>query len=477
MNLREKMLQALAAAKSAVEAGDLEKAETHRLEAEGYQKQIKALKALSEIESDTPVLDPIRPELPGSTEKSSAVPSAVPDATPDAPKGEAIRQAAYQTRFNGADASAKAILTDLHGQNHEQAYWSQRGAFRKYLRHGAEALKSDERSMLSQVVMTPSVVKMALREGIDDLSSIRATMIEAADTLGGFMVPVDFQMRILERLPDLTVVRGRASQMNTSRDRVEMPEATGASGRYANPVRVTWVDETPALGTGDTSLTFGLRGIPVHTVMAETALSRNLLEDTAFNIESYLETKLSEAAAIDEDKQFMVGTGVGKPQGILPNRANSLSLTEVNSGSSSALTWNKLIAMTYAIPAQYRNQNAAWYANKNTYLAIAQMQDSTSGNYLWDPYQFGGGTDGRQRTLLGYPIVESEELPDVASAAYPLFFGDMKAYTIVDRIGMTVERFLDSQTARQNLVYFVMRRRLGGQLLESWKLAVQKVAS
>lgn len=284
-------------------------------------------------------------------------------------------------------------------------------------------------------------------------------------------------MKVIEQLAQLTIIRSRATVMNTSRDRVEMPEATGGNGRYTSPVRVTWVDETPTIGQITPNyVTFGLRGINVHTAMAEAPLSRNFLDDLAFDIEGYLSQKLAESVSLDEDEQFVRGNGIGKPRGILPNSTNGMALTEVVSGAGSTLTWNGLIALTYGIPAQYR-QEGVWLANRNTYLAIAKMQDATSGNYLWQAYQFDGGEAGRTRTLLGYPIIENELMPDIAAGAYPIVFGDLGAYTIVDRLGMTVERFIGAQEARQNLVYFTMRRRLGGECVETWKLATQKVST
>ena len=68
-------------------------------------------------------------------------------------------------------------------------------------------------------------------------------------------------------------------------------------------------------------------------------------------------------------------------------------------------------------------------------------------------------------------------MSDIGAGAYPILFGSLDAYTIVDRLGMTVERYLDSQTARQNLVYFVMRRRLGGEMVETWKTVAHKVST
>lgn len=385
-------------------------------------------------------------------------------------------QATYATRFGTLDSSIKAILVDLHGNGYEQLYHDQRKAFKTYLRLGKEGLDTANYNLLKQIVMTPAAIKSAIMQGADDVGLIKSTMVEAIGTLGGFAVPVDFQARIVERLRADSVVRSRAMVGQTSRDTVEMPVSTGGTDQYSSNVRVTWVDETPVAGTAETNLTFGMESIPVHTVMAETPLSRNNVEDSVFDIEGYLVEKFAEAAEIDEDNRFVVGSGIGSPQGVLPGGTNLLSLTSKVSGSSSALTWDGLIAMSYALPERYR-RNAVWVAKRGTYEEIRKLKNSTSGNYLWAPDQFKGGQEANPMQLLGYPVVEQESMPSVAAGAYPIIFGDFKGYSIFDRVGMTVERFLDSATARQNMVMYVMRRRLGGQPTESWRFAVQQVST
>ena len=381
----------------------------------------------------------------------------------------------YQMRFGDTESAIKGILRDLHGPNYEEVYWRQRKAFSTYLRRGEKPLSSEDHKLLKTIVLTPSSVKTALGDGIDDVSSLKASMVEAIDTLGGFGVPVDFQNRVIEGVEGYTVMRGAASVDKTSRDMVEIPVSTGGDDQYTSAVRVTWVDETPTAGTADTNLKFGLESIPIHTVMAETGLSRNMLEDHAFNIENFLAKKFAESLAIDEDNRFLTGSGIGTPQGILPGGTNILGLTESLSGSASALTWDGLLSLVYSVPTQYR-QRAKWVANRSTFEAIAKLKNS-GGDYLWNPYQFTGGAEGAALKLLGFPIAEQESMPDIASNSYPLIFGDLSGYQIFDRVGMTVERYLDSATARQNMIIYVMRRRLGGQPTETWRLAVQKVAS
>lgn len=452
---------ALDKARAAVAAGNLQAAKTYRAEAEKANDGIKELEAINAAAG--PVKAHQRPPLPGT----------------QADEGEGVRnatKAAYAMRFGTLENSVKGILTDLHGNNYDGLYWSQRQAFKSYLRRGENGIDREQYKLLKQIVLTPHWVKSAIQQGMDSVESIKATMVEAIDTLGGFAVPVDFQARVIERLQSETVIRGRASVDSTSRDTVEIPVSSGGDDQFTSAVRVTWVDEKPNAGKSATSLTFGMESVPVHTVMAETGLSRNMIEDAAFDIEEFLTRKLAEASAIDEDNKFLMGSGVGCPQGILPGGTNALGLTERVSGNANDITWNGLISLSYAVARQYRRR-AAWLAERFTYEEIAKFQDATSGNYLWNPFQNTGGAEGAPPRLLGYEALEQEIMPSVAANAYPVVFGDMTGYQIFDRIGMTVERYLDSSTARQNMVMYVMRRRVGGQVTEPWRFAVLKIAS
>jgi len=288
-------------------------------------------------------------------------------------------------------------------------------------------------------------------------------------------VPVDVQSNIVSRLAGMTVMRGRAFTMQTSRDRVEFPVVTGGDSQYTSAVRVKWVDETPAAGVADTNLTWGLEHIPVHTVLATTQISRNNLEDAAYPVESILTEKFAEASAIDEDNQFLTGDGVGKPQGVLPGSANLRGITEVNSGSAAALTWDGITKLQWGLESQYR-QNAVFIAARGTYEDIALLKDGDNRAY-WNQNAFNMSDDGKQMTLKGHEVLEQEAMPAVAANAFSLLFIDPRGYQIVDRVGMTIERYLDSSTAEVNQVKFVMRRRLGGQLCEPWRAAVQKIAA
>ncbi len=468
-NLQKLLNRCVRAGIAAAKAGNLKRARLLRAKAESIRKAMKRT-----------VIPAQRPPLPGTTIRRAgsfvAVPSTAKKKSAKSANGLDSTKAAYINRFGEPDRAIKAILVDLHGHDYEAAYWQQRKAFNKFLRRGKEELFREEYKLLKQIVMTPNAVKMALLQGMDDVNALKATMMEAIDTLGGFAVPVDFQARVIERLMGFTVVRPRAMVNQTSRDKVEVPTGTGGDDQYTSAVRVKWVDETPPPGASETNLTFGMESIPIHTVMATTPLSRNLIEDSAFNIESYLTTKFAEASAIDEDNKFLIGTGAGCPEGILPNGVNALGLAEKISGHASQILWDSLIDLTFGIAAQYRS-GATWIGERATYQDIAKIKNATSGDYLWTPYQTVGGQDAVMQPLLGYTPLEQEGMPSVGAGAYPLIFGDLQGYQIYDRIGMTVERYLDSTTAEQNMIKYVMRRRLGGQVVEPWRFCVLKVAA
>ncbi len=389
-------------------------------------------------------------------------------------KDEAVK-AISTLRFGEMGTGIKAILTELHGPNYEGKRYRQTVAFNRYLRGGREVLTRDQVELLGEVILTPEYAIEAIKSG-QDLASMKTVMVEAANDLGGYTVPVDWQANVIQRLQGLVVMRGKATNVQTSRDAVEYPVATGGDTQYSSAVRETFVDETPSSSAADTNLTWGQEKVPVHTAMAVARLSRNWLEDSAVNVAGFLAEKFAEAGAINEDNAFLVGDGAGKPQGLLPSSANDLSLTEAVTTDADDMKWDGLINLIYAPNSQYRAR-CIFIAEKNTYRDIAKLKDS-NGQYLWRD-RFGNNVSegGGPTKLMTYDTYEQEAMPTVTASAYVMLFGDPTGYLIADRVGMTVERYLDSPTAKINQVMFIMRRRFGGQPVETWKWAVQKVAA
>jgi len=390
-------------------------------------------------------------------------------ATPETPSSEngAVKSLAM-LRFGETPAALKAITSDLYGNDYELKRYAQHQAFGRYLRYGERALEADHRNALKMVILTPDQIKAFIFNG-GDVRTLKTDMSEAVDTLGGFLVPEDVRLDIIERLPGLTAVRPRADVSQTSSDVMTRVVVTGGNDRHVGAVRVTWVGDTPSTGDAATNPTFGVEKTPIHIALATIRVPRALLEDSAYPLSNKLGEWASQEFALDEDEQFLVGSGIAKPQGILPNNTNGLSLTEVVSGDADELTFSGLVSLRYGVARQYRN-GAVWMMNDTSAGVVAGMLDGT-GRPLWQP----SVTEDEPDRLMGYPVLTDEALPDIAANAYPVIFGNLMGYQIADRIGMSVLR--DETThSEEDIVKFVFRRRLGGQVNRTWCFAVQKVA-
>jgi HK97 family phage major capsid protein len=306
------------------------------------------------------------------------------------------------------------------------------------------------------------------------------TLTEGADSAGGFLVPEDFQAELLKKIAAQAVIRANARVVQTSRDIVTWPRVNYTSdNKYTSGVRLTWTGEIPASATAHrvTEPIFGAVQIPVHTAMASIPLSNDLIEDSAFDVVGLSSSLLSEAFSVGEDDVFINGTGAGQPMGILAQVSTSAEGTApayVVSGSASSLTANGLIDLAFSLPDQY-DRNAKWYLNKSTEKVIRKLVGTTSGDYLFPTAQAGLN----QRTapeLLGYPIVRCVHVPDVAANAYPIIFGDLSGYIIVDRVGLSIQR-LSELYAETNITLLLARKRVGGYCAEPYRIRVQKVST
>jgi HK97 family phage major capsid protein len=383
-------------------------------------------------------------------------------------RAEAVKSLAV-LRFGETPSGIKAVATDIYGADYEVKRHQQHVAFGRYLRHGERGLDGEMRHTMKQVILTPAQLKAFVLSG-GEVSALKTDMSEAIDTLGGFLVPEDIRLDIIERLPGLTAVRPRADVTQTSSDVMIRVKVTGGDDRHVGAVRVTWVGDTPSTGDAATNPTFGVEKTPIHITLATIRTPRALLEDSAYPLSAKLSEWASQEFALDEDEQFLVGNGIAKPQGILPNSVNGLGLTEVRSTHATELRFTGLVALRYGVARQYRN-GAVWIMNDTTAGVCAQMLDD-AGRPLWQP----SVTEGEPDRLLGYPVLTDEAMPDIAANSYPVIFGNLMGYQIADRIGMSVLR--DETThSEEDIVKFVFRRRLGGQVNRTWAFAVQKVSA
>ncbi len=374
-------------------------------------------------------------------------------------------EAAYVMRFGDESVARKAILSDAIGPDYRQKVWDHNAMFASYLRHGDGVLTNEERKALRTVVFPFEYIEEKVKLGYS-VAEIKATMIEAQGQLGGYALPPNMLGKISARLPGLTAIRGGGATVIdlVAGNGIDIPQYAGGDNRYVGNLRGQWGSETQAPGVQNAKLAMVTVNADVYTY--KVPMSQSLVED-AQNLVSLVERDITDTLAIDEDGAFLTGDGAGKPRGILPGGVNPDSLTEVKSGSATTLTPDGVKALKRGIATQYRGRGR-WLGNSNTFKVVETLKDGM-GRYLFEDLS---DTD----ELLNRPVNESEAMPDVAAAAYPLIFGDVSGYDIVQKIGMTVQRFQDSNTG-PNVVEFHVRRRIGGRVERPWLFAVQPVAA
>jgi HK97 family phage major capsid protein len=372
--------------------------------------------------------------------------------------------AAHMLKYKDESAAQKAVLEDVIGKDYRSVLYEQNVAYHKYLRGGDKALNSGEvKALQRQIFPLEGIFKMA---GEMDMSSIKATQVEAQGELGGFAVPPNQQAEISTRLPGLTAVRGAGARVVTLtvNNSIQIPQYKGNSNNYRGIMRGSW--GTEAQTPGEENFEVEMVDVIANLYTYKISYSQSLVEDAA-NLVSLVTTDIADTEAMDEDEGFIIGNGVGKPRGILPGGANADSLTAVHSGHDDALTAAGVKRLKRGIATQYR-KNGVWIGNSDTFGAIEEMV-ATDGKFIFEDLS---ETD----KLLNRKIFESEAMADVAANSIPLIFCDASGYTIVERLGMTIVRFQDSGTGINKVEYHV-RKRVGGRLEQPWKFAIQEVAA
>lgn len=288
-------------------------------------------------------------------------------------------------------------------------------------------------------------------------------------------------------------MRGIAETITTASDRVTMPVSDGGDDRYTGSVRVFKVDESPTATQAATNALFSQTTVPVYTIMAHVAVSKNLIDDSrgAASILPYLNTQFSTAYSIFEDEQFTIGNGIAGPQGILrdattggPYTFSYGSINTVNSGAATSITGDAIRFLPYQLATQYLQAGGQWLMSRGSARVIKSLKDGT-GDYLWADrnQQLQGGQPSK---LEGYDVKLTEVLasPTTNSGSaytanvYPILFVTKGSYLIVDKAGgMDVQRYDDSTTAKANSIVLVMRRRVGGQVILPWGIAAMKISA
>ena len=484
--LRKSIKAKLGEAEKLVEAGKFDEAKALQAEIKILSENAKvmaegiALKEAEEkadAETKATKLEVENAKLVADAKKPARLPFETGEETPE------VKDASFAVlKYGEVEPAVKAVISDIYGSDYNGLREAQMTAFVKYLRFGETRLTAKEAAMLvpsaKNILLKPDTIKAEIKDG-RTVAEIKATLEEGSAELGGHLVPEDYRAEIIKRTAGNTVVRPRARVVTTTRDAIEWPRLEGGNTLYTSAVRGSWIDETPASATSTlTNPTFGMIRVPVNTYMAQTNISRNLLEDAAFNLLDILAGMFAETLAIDEDAAFLTGIGGAKPTGVLSERGNGAQAAPITgvaatvSGNATAITADSLIQCVYSIASQYRD-GAIWVMSRTSQRDVRLLKDGES-RYMWQP----GLIAGQPALLAGYPVGESESMDAIGANAHPFIYGDWgKGYVIVDRVGMTVERIMDSTTVGQNQVALFARRRLGGYPVCPWAFGAVKIST
>jgi HK97 family phage major capsid protein len=279
----------------------------------------------------------------------------------------------------------------------------------------------------------------------------------STDTQGGYLAPAEMSTEFIRDLVEFSPIRAVASVRTTGAPSVIYPKRT--SGTNA-----TWKGETQA--ADESTATFGQAEIAVHELKTYVDISDQLLQDAGAQVEAEVRMALAEDFGKKEAAAFVNGTGSGQPAGLMTNA----DIASIANGHATNLDPDALIKLLYALPATYRNAGS-WAMNGTTLAAIRKLKDG-QGNYLWQPAYVAG----QPETILGRPVVEMLDMPDVAADAFPIIYGDFSAYRIVDRIGLSIK--VDPYSlATNSMTRFHANRRVGGAVLQAARFRKLKMAT
>ncbi|MBZ4024034.1 phage major capsid protein [Rhodobacter sp. TJ_12] len=239
-----------------------------------------------------------------------------------------------------------------------------------------------------------------------------------------------------------------------------------------------WATETASL-TETATPQIDRITIPLHELSALPKASQRLLDDSAFDIETWLAHRIADKFARAEAAAFISGDGVDKPTGFLthPTVANGLwawgSLGYMATGAdgdfAAVNAADAIVDLVYALGAEYR-ANASFVMNSKTAGAVRKMKDA-DGRFLWSD----GLAAGEPARLMGYPVLIAEDMPDIASGTYAVAFGDFaKGYTIAERPDLRVLR--DPFSAKPHVLFYASKR-VGGDVSDFAAIKLLKFAT
>ncbi|HWE18270.1 MAG TPA: phage major capsid protein [Hyphomicrobiaceae bacterium] len=294
-----------------------------------------------------------------------------------------------------------------------------------------------------------------------DATELRDLEVKAlsvgSDPDGGYLVPEELEARVNRGVRNVSPIRAIAGIRRVSGSVYKKPFAITGAG-------AGWIAEAAARPETATP-TLAELAFPTMELYAMPAATSALLDDSAVDIDEWIADEVRDTFATQEGTAFVTGNGTARPKGFLDyTKVANPSWTwgnigYITTGTAGAFpasnAGDKLIDLVYTVKSGYRS-NGTFVFNRATQAVIRKMKDA-DGSYLWQP----ADKAGEASTLMGFPVAESEDMPNIATDSYSVAFGDFRrGYLIVDRAGIRVLR--DPYSSKPYVLFYTTKRVGGG---------------
>lgn len=288
----------------------------------------------------------------------------------------------------------------------------------------------------------------ALRSNFRQISNV---LQEGVDADGGYLVPIEYDRRLIDVLEEENIMRNLATKITTSGEhKINIAGTKPAAA---------WIEEGAALTFGEAKFDqIYLDAFKLHVAIK---ITEELLYDNAFGLENYIITQFGKALGNAEEDAFLNGDGKGKPTGIF----NDTNGGTVANTLTAVLKSDDLFDLIYGLKRPYR-KNASFIMNDATLAQIRKLKDN-NGAYIWQPSYQAGEPD----RILGYQVHTSAYAPTDA-----ISFGDYKYYNIGDR-GARSFKQLNELFAGNGMIGMVAKERVDGKLILPEAVQILKLKS
>lgn len=274
---------------------------------------------------------------------------------------------------------------------------------------------------------------------------------EGVDADGGYLVPEEYDHRLIDILEEENIMRTLATKITTSGEHKINIAATKPAA--------SWIEEGGALTWGDA--TFDQILLDAHKLHVAIKVTEELLYDNAFGLENYIITQFGKALANAEEDAFLNGDGTGKPLGLFAATGGG----HIANTLTAAIKSDDMLDLVYALKRPYR-KGASFILNDQTLSVLRKLKDN-NGAYIWQPSYQAGEPD----KILGYSVHTTAYAPTDAIA-----FGDYKYYNIGDRGSRSFSE-LRELFAGNGMIGYVAKERVDGKLILPEAVQILKLKS